>query len=101
MQGQVVSPAEMPIPFSSRTDEAQPGIVRQLVPPQRFGAAPVKNQMFVMMRPFRHLPGGRLQMLPSVHADGDDAKAAQRHHRCLEGEDTIRSSKAAIAAQWC
>ena len=98
LQGQVVSPAEMPIPFSIHTDEAQPGIVRQLVPPQRFGAAPVKDQMFMMMRPFRHLPGGRLQMLPSVHADGDDA---QRHHGCWGGEATIRSSKAAIAAQWC
>ena len=101
LKGQVVSTAEMPVPFTIHTDETQARVIRQLVTQQRFRAGPVEDQMLVMVGPIRHLPGRLQQMLPSVHADGDDAQAVQRHHRRGEEEATIRSSRSAIAAQWC
>ena len=91
----------MPVPFTIHTDETQAGIIRQLLTQQGFLTGPVEDQMLVMVGPIRHLPGGFQQMLPSVHADGDDAQAVQRHHGRGEGEATIRSSRSAIADQWC
>ena len=97
--GQVVSAWLMPLPFSVDSDQADSWIFRELSPKQWHFTAPVENQMFVMVGPIRHLQSGLQQMLPPVHADGDDAQTTHQPCRSKERTATIRSSRSATAAQ--